>query len=429
MDFRKLINIINENSSIIKEKKSPKLPGKLPGMEIMTPEEFVEKSTNSKKSDDLEVTEATKLAAPVRDLKGDELEDYLDRIRGTIKTDDEGNPIKDKIGNDKYISGKNKADKYKLPYVHRSDVITYYDPEGKKYNTDSIKDALAQRPEKLLRQNEKMKHSNGDVEQFFNIGFAALVGLALDQSTNELIVVNTCPGAGNCKIKCFAMKGNKVMFRGPWLKDSKVLTYLLNDPVGFESQINAEIDREVRKGEKGGYSVSIRWHDSGDFFSPEYIKLAFRISEANPKAKFYAYTKVADVALGDKPKNFIINWSEGAHHAQEKKIKDADPDLTKTKNSRIVPYDLFWDLIKKDQKGNLDKSSGKWETSDASALKELKRRLAKTYNISPSDIYSYNEYNTKRIPANRKINVIVAPGEGDTSANDPRVLSTLLLQH
>ena len=45
-----------------------------------------------------------------------------------------------------------------------------------------------------------MKHSNGALEQFFNIGFAALVGIALDENTNELIIVNTCPGAGSCKI-------------------------------------------------------------------------------------------------------------------------------------------------------------------------------------------------------------------------------------
>jgi hypothetical protein len=33
------------------------------------------------------------------------------------------------------------------------------------------------------------------------------------------------------------------------------------------------------------------------------------------------------------------------------------------------------------------------------------------------------------IPAGMKYNVIVAPGEGDVSANDPGVLSTLLLRH
>ena len=132
-----------------------------------------------------------------------------------------------------------------------------------------------------------MKHSNGSLEQFFNIGFAALVGIALDENTNELIIVNTCPGAGSCKIDCFAMKGGKVQFQGPWLSDGRILTYLLNDPDGFFSQLDSEIKKEEKKGDKGGYSVSIRWHDAGDFFSPEYAKMAFKLADSNPDVTFY----------------------------------------------------------------------------------------------------------------------------------------------
>jgi hypothetical protein len=105
------------------------------------------------------VAEATKLPAQTRELKGQELDDYLDRIRNREK---------------------GKTDKYKLPYIHRSSVVKYYNEEGKRYDTDQIKTALGVRPKKLLKQNEKMKHSNGELEQFYNIGFAALVGIALD---------------------------------------------------------------------------------------------------------------------------------------------------------------------------------------------------------------------------------------------------------
>ena len=108
----------------------------------------------------------------------------------------------------------------------------------------------------------------------------------------------------------------------------------------------------------------------------------------------------------------------------------------------------------------------------------MKDRLAKEYNISTSSILSYNEYLDKIVNKKLKIwladnnidmetlrstlaphlyndkvkelknsfiedkkagkvapvtplkfNVIVAPGEGDISANDPVVLSTLLLKH
>lgn len=382
----------------------PKLPGAPSGIKVMTPQQFVTKAV-----DEEEVDEATKLPASTRDIGGQELQDYLGRIEK-----------KEKL----------KTDKYKLPYIHRSSVVKYYDEQGKRFNEDAIKQALAQRPTKLLKQNEKMKHSNGELEQFFNIGFAALVGIALDESTNNLIVVNTCPGAGSCKVDCFAMKGGKVQFEGPWLSDGRILTYLLNDPDGFFEQLRGEIAKEEAKGKKGGYSVTIRWHDAGDFFSPEYLGLAFKLAESLPNVKFYAYTKIAAAAQAQKPANFIINWSEGAHTSQEKQIKAQDPSLEKTKNSRIVPNEIFYDLLVKDEKKNLVKGpEGQWQVIP-DKIPELKQRLAKAYGISANSILTYTEWESKgRKNPQMKWNVIVAPGEPDLTANDPGVLSTLLLRH
>jgi hypothetical protein len=405
--------------------------------------DFNSKDAAQKKAEELNhkqgVAEATKLAAPSRPIGDKELTDYLDRIRGVPDIDKKtGLPKVDKKGKEKHISGKTKQDKFRMPYVHRNSVMRYYSPDGKVYNTDLMKDEMKQRPPKLLKQNEKMKHSNGELEQFFNIGFAALVGAAIDESTNEVIIVNTCPGAGACMVDCFEMKGGFIQYEAGWLSRSKILTYLLNDPQGFSNQLNAEIAKEASAGVKGGYSVSVRWHNSGDFFSPEYIQLAFNIAKANPTVKFYAYTKIAAAALADKPKNFIINWSEGAKIGQEKQIKAQDPNLERTKNSRIVPEKLFWDLLKKDDKGNLDKegaddkgAGGRWVMKDQAATMELKKRLAQKYGLSVSSILDYDEYIAKRnsIPTGMKYNVIVAPGEGDVSANDHGVLSTLLLRH
>ena len=358
----------------------------------------------------LGVKEATKLPAQTRELKGQELDDYLDRIRNREK---------------------GKTDKYKLPYIHRSSVVKYYNEEGKRYDTDQIKTALGVRPKKLLKQNEKMKHSNGELEQFYNIGFAALVGIALDEGTNELIVVNTCPGAGSCKVDCFAMKGGKVQFEGPWLSDGRILTFLLNDPDGFFNQLSGEITKEEKQAQKGGYNLTIRWHDAGDFFSPEYMDLAFKLAASHPDVKFYAYTKIADAALGQKPSNFIVNWSEGASTSQEKQVKQQDPQLDVTKNSRIVPSKLFYDLLKKDKDGKLDKTAdGAWQPKDAAALEELKDRLAQQYNLKRDTIIDYNEMMSTPQKNNiKKWNVIIAPGEGDISANRQDVLSTLLLKH
>jgi hypothetical protein len=228
------------------------------------------------------------------------------------------------------------------------------------------------------------------------------------------------------------MKGGKIQFQGPWLSDGRILTYLLNDPNGFFEQLKAEISKEEAKGKKGGYKVSIRWHDAGDFFSPEYAAMAFKLASELPNVDFYAYTKVADVALGNKPDNFMINWSEGASTSQEKKVKGADPELEKTKNSRIVPSDLFYDLLVKDEKKNLVKGpEGQWQVIP-DKLPELKQRLAKQYGLSPNSILSYTEWESKvkgKDKSPLKYNVIITPGEPDLTAKDAGVLSTLLLKH
>jgi hypothetical protein len=390
------------------EGAEPKLPGAPRGIKIMSLDQFVHQPDDDGDADQ-EVDEATNLPIDQRDLAGQEFQDYMGRIADRSKL---------------------KTDKYKLPYIHRSSVIKFYDADNKRYREEDIKQALAVRPKKLLKQNEKMKHSNGELEQFFNIGFAALVGIALDENTNNLIVVNTCPGAGSCKVDCFAMKGGKVQFEGPWLSDGRIITYLLNNPDGFFEQLANEIAKEEKKGEKGGYKVTIRWHDAGDFFSPEYMDLAFKLAQSFPNVRFYAYTKIADAALAKKPDNFIINWSEGASTSQEKKIKAQDPELEFTKNSRIVPTKLFYDLLAKDEKGNLVKSAGgAWQPASPEALSVMKNRLADAYQIPVKTILTYDEMMAIKPGPVQKYNVIIAPGEGDISANRHDVLSTLLLKH
>jgi hypothetical protein len=142
---------------------------------------------------------------------------------------------------------------------------------------------------------------------------------------------------------------------------------------------------------------------------------------------------MANAVLAQKPHNFIINWSEGAHTSQEKQVKANDPNLERTKNSRIVPPDMFKDLLVLDHKGNLLKGpDGQWQIQPAK-LAELKQRLATAYGISLHSVLSYDEWDAKTqggthdIPV--KYNVIIAPGEPDITANNHGVLGTLLLKH
>lgn len=219
MDFRELLNIINESSE-------EQMPGVPTGVDIMSPEEFIQTElSNDEVADEEVVDEATKLSAPARDFSDQEFQDYMKRIIGTPDLDKQGNPKVDKKGIEKYVSGKDKLDRYKRPYMHRSSVIEYYDAAGNRYDEKKVINVLSQRPKALLKENEKMKHSSGELEQFFNIGFAALTGIAVDESDNKLIIVNTCPGAGSCKVDCFAMKGGKIQFKNAWISDGRILTY------------------------------------------------------------------------------------------------------------------------------------------------------------------------------------------------------------
>lgn len=376
------------------------------GIEIMSLEQFASQGEQS------ELDEANLLGAPTTDFPDSDMQQYLQTTVDKTKT---------------------ASQRYKMPYVHRSSALKYYDASGKQFDLDKMKGIISERPKRLLKQNEKMEHSNGEKEQFFNIGFAALTGLALDEKTNQFKIVNTCPGAGSCKVDCFARGGGKVQFEGPWISDARILTYLLNDPEGFKKQLISEIDKENKKYAKQGAKVTIRWHDAGDFFSPEYVDLAADVAKTFPDTQFYAYTKIAKVAQGGLPSNFHINWSEGAHTSQEKQIKFADPKLQTTKHSRIVPSKLtdgtsiFNDLLKKDAEGKLEKTdAGGWIVTD---MNKLKDRIANLYKIDKDTILDYDEMMAKSEGKDKKWNVIIVPGQGDISAKRSDVLGTLLLKH
>ena len=405
------------------ESREHHLPGVFGATKVMSIEDFIADSGVAVDSD---LDEATQLPAPSRVLPDPELQDYMSRIVGTEipgKTDP-------KTGKPAYTSGKTKTDKYELPYMHRSHVIEYYGPDGKRFDEKKLKAALSERPRTILKENEKMRHSSGEMEQYFNIGFAALVGIAVDETTDELIVVNTCPGAGSCKINCFAMSGSKIQYKGPWLSDGRLLTYLLNNPTGFFRRLSAEIFYQAELGDMDGYSIAIRWHDSGDFFSPEYLDMAFNLARKFPSVNFYAYTKMAGAMLSQKPDNFIINWSVGAHTSQQKQISAHDPEMAFTKNSRIFPTKKFKDLLMTDEKGRLQKGpNGQWQMRDAEALAELKSRISQEYGLSVHSILSYDEWDAKTHGTSMKYNVIIAPGEPDSVANSRDVLTTILLEH
>ena len=372
---------------------------------------------------DKEVDEA--IDAPTRVIKDKELNDYLDRILS---------------------KDKGKTDKYKLPYVHRSNVKNYIpivDPEGKRFDLDKLAADITQRPKMLLKQNEKMQHSDGTTSIFYNIGLPALTGLGYDEEKKEFVIINTCPGAGECKTFCYALKGGYVQWAPVSLSQTRILNYLYNDPSGFFDQLNAEIDEQKRKGDakQEKHKVTVRWHDAGDFFSDEYLDLAYKLAATHPTVDFYAYTKRADVsgATQNRPPNFMINFSMGARKAEQKRV-----DFGIEKHSTVVPKDLFSDLLKKDGNRLVKGPDGEWQWNDQKDFETFKERMAAKYSIDPKSIITYDEMmktpyggggvgggvaDGDRSFKRGIYNVIVKPGDGDDSANRADVLGTYLLMH
>ena len=366
----------------------------LPADSIMTLDQFVNSSG---------LEEADMLGAMTRAMTPDEMQDYLAKTAAGKKT---------------------KLDKYTMPYVHRGN-IEIKDENDRKFDLDKLKAAIITRPTKLLKQNEKITHSGGETAQYYNIGLPALKGLAVNEKTGDFVVVDTCPGAGACKVYCYAKKGGYVQWKASSMSQTKVLNFLLNDPQGFKAKLESEIQTEVDKFAKKGAKVVIRWHDAGDFFSPDYVDLAYSVARKFPQVDFYAYTKMADVATGNKPNNFKMNFSMGATPEQEKQIQPKS-----TKHSTVVPKPMFTDLILKDAKGKLIKDQdGKIQFKSPEAVDVLKSKLSAKYGVPKDSIITYDEM--KVIPAGKepKWNVIVKPGDGDESANRADVVGTWLLIH
>lgn len=377
----------------------------------------------------------------VKDYKSDEVDEAIDVPKKVIK---------DKELTD-YLSrildkGKDKTDKYKLPYVHRSNVKNYIpivDTEGKKFDLDKLAADITQRPKKLLKQNEKMQHSDGTVAIFYNIGLPALTGLGYDEEKKEFVIINTCPGAGECKTFCYALKGGYVQWAPVSLSQTRILNFLYNDPSGFFEQLNAEIDEEKRKGDakQEKHKVTVRWHDAGDFFSDEYLDMAYKLAGSHPTVDFYAYTKMADVSgsTQNRPPNFMINFSMGARKAEQKRV-----DFGVEKHSVVVPKDIFDDLLLKDGNKLVKGTDGGWQWADDEAYETFKERMAIKYSIKPDSILTYDEMmktpyggggigggvaDGDRSFKRGIYNVIVKPGDGDDSANRADVLGTYLLMH
>ena len=102
----------------------------------------------------------------------------------------------------------------------------------------------------------------------------------------NLVPIETCPGAGSCAKYCYADTGSYLRFWKTTMPP-RVANWLASQKPDFVEKMNAMFGDVKKKGK----IKAIRVHDSGDFYSPDYIKKWTEIARANPELMFYAYTK------------------------------------------------------------------------------------------------------------------------------------------
>jgi len=147
----------------------------------------------------------------------------------------------------------------------------------------------------LLTQNGKIKETSEKVGlNIFNFSIPAY-----KSKTGKL----TCPFADSCVKYCYAQKGNYKRF--PKIGELIEQRYQLTKQNIFVASMNIEIKKKK--------ADAIRIHDSGDFYSKEYLDKWISIANDNPNVKFYAYTKSIPLFVGKKlPTNMDIIFSTGS---------------------------------------------------------------------------------------------------------------------
>lgn len=294
----------------------------------------------------------------------------------------------------------------------------------------------------LLKQNEKMKKSStGELEAFYNIGIPAIMGMVFDEKDNKFKIINTCPSAGSCMHVCYATKGGYVQYQAVSEKQNLTLNLLYNRPDEYADKAVREIVEVVSKyGNPSkefpeGIKTVIRWHDSGDFFSEQYLRLTLDIIERvkaelpeklRDLVQFYAYTKRAKMVQPHQNKGLLLRKSIGAKPEEEREI-NPDQDLF----SQIVPKSVKDDMI---DQGVIEKTEDKWIINSGKA-DDLKKAIKDSKEVKFKNSYpmltmaEYEDIEDSLKGTDKKVNVIILPGDNDRPAKDPNVAGVYLMFH
>jgi len=297
----------------------------------------------------------------------------------------------------------------KLPYVHAKS--TNFKKDESEVDIDHFIKSITLTPNNVVNTNDKILKSGGQHEYVYKTGLPALRGLVYDIHNETFHYVNTCPGAGACAVICYARAGRYIQYPASYDSMTRRLNLLMNYPDKYRDQMYNELKAKCEEhGAKEGYKskVILRWNDSGDFFTDKYVKIAEEVMSTLQKDGYnidsYAYTKIASATDSE----FQTTFSGGANKRETGKI-----DKVGQKMAEVVPKDLF-------------KGLDFMKISDGA---ELKDRVAKHFQINPSQLLAYDEMMQTPKGSIPKWYVIVTPNDGDDAAFRKDVKGILLTQH
>jgi hypothetical protein len=315
-------------------------------------------------------------------------------------------------------------------YIHNKAIK--HTPEGDIDVQQFINDISVEPDSIMSTGNKKMLKSTTDKFYTVTISLPAFRGLVFDKEHNSFHIISTCPGAGACARPCYARRGNYVRLTNVFLKQTRILNLLLNNPERFKAKLKNEIKKTYFEFEEK--EMRFRWNDSGDFFSKRYFEIGKEIMAELKQEGFvvrpYAHTKVASIynasREGDGTPDFIVSFSVDANKRELGKV-----NLQGAKTSEIVPPQLFKDLFVMADKHNFavdDNDHLIFKSVDGMDI--LKQRIAEKFNVDPSTLLSHDEMMQTPEADKPTYNVIVMPkGETDISTQRPDVLRTFFLQH
>lgn len=119
--------------------------------------------------------------------------------------------------------------------------------------------------------------------------------------------VTTCPGAtASCKQDCYAIKAYK---QYPNVRTAWNHNYALSGTEDFVNAVAYYLANELSSKRKSSKFRHFRIHESGDFYTQEYLDKWIAIARMFPQIEFLAYTKSGWLNFDNCPPNMIVRMS------------------------------------------------------------------------------------------------------------------------